>query len=302
MTRCLNTRFSEATILTVDLVEKTVPPTSTLSRSLAHRLNPCPAICLWGLVILLCSASAAMIQYHIDVWTTENGLPQNVIRDVCQTPDGYLWLATHDGLARFDGVRFVTFNHSTTPGIEGNRFTSLYCTVKGEFWAGTETNGVTRYSQGKFTTYTARRGLPANEIPAVIGDDGGHIWALSRTSIVQWNGTGFQLLKLPAEESECNYSPTFVRSGFWCLRGNTLHLFVRGQFFHYPLPPGPTPAWAVQDLSGAIWLKDWSGRFAQLSDGQWSTVRAHKEQASSSNWADLASTYRDSRGNLWEIN
>jgi signal transduction histidine kinase/ligand-binding sensor domain-containing protein len=253
----------------------------------------------------LCSASAAAIQYHIDVWTTENGLPQNIIRDICQTPDGYLWLATHDGMARFDGVRFVIFNRSTTPGIGGNRFTSLYCTANGEFWAGTETNGLTRYSKGKFTTYTAQQGLPANEIPAVIGDDAGHIWALSRTSIVQWNETGFQLMELPAEESGRNYFP-FGRSGFWCIQGNTLHLFIRGQFFHYPLPPGwphVAPARAGQDLSGAIWLTDASGRFAKLSGGRWSTIpRAHKEQAPSSNWADLASTYRDSWGNVWEIN
>src|SRR5215472_3175934 len=269
------------------------------------RLNPCPAICLWGLVILLSSASAAAIQYHIDVWTTENGLPQNVIRDICQTPDGYLWLATLDGMVRFDGVRFVIFNRGNTPGIGGNRFTSLYCTVTGEFWAGTETNGVTRYSQGKFMTYTARQGLPANEIPAVIGDDAGHIWALSRTSIVQWNEKGFQLMELPVEESKCNYFPS-GRTGFWCIEGNSLHLFNRGQFFHYPLPRG-WPHLAVvragKDLSGAIWLADGRGRFAKLSDGRWSTtLRAHKEQAPSSNWADLGSAYRDSWGNLWEIN
>ncbi|HEX8799367.1 MAG TPA: two-component regulator propeller domain-containing protein [Terriglobales bacterium] len=282
-----------------------MPPASTLTLSHAHRLNPCPAICLWGLGILLCSASAVATQYHVDVWTTENGLPQNIIRDMCQTPDGYLWLATLDGMARFDGVRFVIFNHSNTPGIGGNRFTSLYCTVNGEFWAGTETNGVTRYSRGKFTTYTARQGLPANDIPAVIGDDAGHIWALSHTSIVQWNETGYQLMELPAPESECNYFP-LGRSGFWCIEGNTLHLFIHGQFVHYPLPR----AWqhlalarAGQDLSGAIWLTDGSGRFAKLSGGRWSTIpRAHKEQAASSNWADLASTYRDSWGNLWEIN
>lgn len=272
---------------------------------MAHRLNPRSAICLWGLGVLLCSASAAAVQYHVDVWTTENGLPQNVIRDMCQTPDGYLWLATLDGIVRFDGVRFVIFNRSNTPGIGGNRFTSLYCTANGEFWAGTETNGVTRYSQGKFTTYTARQGLPANEIPAVIGDGAGHIWALSRTSIVQWNKIGFELMELPAEESGCNYFPS-GRSGFWCIEGNRLHLFIRGQFYHYSLPrgwPHLARVRAGQDLSGAIWLADGSGRFAKLSDGRWSTtLRAHKEQAPSSNWADLASTYRDSWGNRWEIN
>src|SRR5262250_2987897 len=85
------------------------------------------------LLIGLSPTSVAFSQYHIDSWTTDNGLPQNVIRDVCQTPDGYLWLATMDGLVRFDGVRFTVFSRSNTPGILGNRFTSLYCTRNGEF-------------------------------------------------------------------------------------------------------------------------------------------------------------------------
>src|SRR5215467_5243922 len=176
------------------------------------RPNIAAVVCLSCL--LFSPLSTAVAQYHVDSWTTDNGLPQNIIRDICQTPDGYLWLATLDGMVRFDGVRFVIFNRGNTPGIGGNRFTSLYCTVSGEFWAGTETNGVTRYSQGKFMTYTARQGLPANEIPAVIGDDAGHIWALSRTSIVQWNEKGFQLMELPVEESKCNYFPS-GRTGFW---------------------------------------------------------------------------------------
>ena len=60
--------------------------------------------------------SYAQTYYHLDNWTTENGLPQNVILGLCQTPDSYLWLATMDGLVRFDGVRFVTFNRGNTPG------------------------------------------------------------------------------------------------------------------------------------------------------------------------------------------
>jgi len=69
----------------------------------------------WLCFLLFSPLSTAVAQYHIDVWTTDNGLPQNVVRDVCQSPDGYLWLATMDGLVRFDGVRFVVFNRGNTP-------------------------------------------------------------------------------------------------------------------------------------------------------------------------------------------
>ena len=59
-------------------------------------------------------------QYRLDAFTADNGLPQNVIRGIHQTSDGYIWIATFDGLARFDGVHFTVFNKSNTPGL--NKF------------------------------------------------------------------------------------------------------------------------------------------------------------------------------------
>jgi ligand-binding sensor domain-containing protein len=68
----------------------------------------------------------AAAQYRIDHWTADTGLPQNSVYGIVQTGDGYLWLATLDGLARFDGVRFTIFNKSNSAGIVNNRFVSLF--------------------------------------------------------------------------------------------------------------------------------------------------------------------------------
>lgn len=84
---------------------------------------------------LLLLAFPANCDIAVDSWTTENGLPQNIVSGICQTPDGYLWLATLDGLVRFDGVRFTIHDRSNTPGIKGNRFNSLFCTADGGLWA-----------------------------------------------------------------------------------------------------------------------------------------------------------------------
>jgi ligand-binding sensor domain-containing protein len=56
-----------------------------------------------------------MSQYVHDVWTTNDGLPQDSINAIAQTPDGYLWLATQEGLARFDGMTFTTFDAAVKP-------------------------------------------------------------------------------------------------------------------------------------------------------------------------------------------
>lgn len=205
---------------------------------LAERANVVPRLNTLGVACLFwlfSPVSAALAQYHVDSWTTDNGLPQNVIRDACQTPDGYLWLATMDGLVRFDGVRFTVFNRSNTPGIHGNRYTSLYCTRGGEIWAGTEMSGVTRYRGGTFSTYNTQQGLPSDSAPAVTCDDTGRVWALSQGSIVQWDEAGSRFMDLPPERSRYSYSPN-GRFGFWSLDRDNVHLFVRGQVLNYPLP------------------------------------------------------------------
>ena len=260
------------------------------------RLNTLAAACLF---CLFSPVPPAVAQYHVDSWTTDDGLPQNVIRDACQTPDGYLWLATMDGLVRFDGMRFTVFNRSNTPGIHGNRYTSLYCTPGGEIWAGTEMSGVIRYRGGTFSTYHTQQGLPSDAASAVTGDDTGRIWALSQGSIVQWNEAGSRFMDLPPERSRYTYSPN-GRFGFWSLDRDNVHLFVRGHVLDYPLPrewPRHILTRVGQDLNGFIWLASADGRFAKFSAGRWSKILRPEAKQTGSN--AFTSTYRDAQGNLW---
>ena len=66
---------------------------------------------------------AASLRYAVRAWTIEDGLPTSTVQDIAQTPDGYLWLATTGGLARFDGVRFEVFG--LAQGLSTNRFQGL---------------------------------------------------------------------------------------------------------------------------------------------------------------------------------
>ena len=70
-------------------------------------------------------------------WTTEDGLPQNSVTDIAQTPDGHLWLATYGGLVRFDGSRFPVFDRSVE-GVGSVRTRALHVDRAGTLWAGTD--------------------------------------------------------------------------------------------------------------------------------------------------------------------
>lgn len=73
-------------------------------------------------------------------WGTQDGLPQNTVTAIAQSPDGYLWLGTHGGLARFDGVRFTVFDFKS--GLPGMDVSCLMVDHQGVLWIGTEGAGL----------------------------------------------------------------------------------------------------------------------------------------------------------------
>ena len=104
-------------------------------------------------------------------WQREQGLPQTSVRALAQTRDGYLWVGSEDGVARFDGVRFVSFG--LREGLRGGSVRALLEDSRGALWIGTVGGGLTRWQDGQFTTFTMRDGLPVDSITALgkIGKD-----------------------------------------------------------------------------------------------------------------------------------
>ena len=113
-----------------------------------------------GGICLFLFSQAISAQYRFDSFTTDNGLPQNGVRGIAQTPDGYLWFTTFDGLVRYDGARFTVFDKNNSPGISNNRFAILQVEPDGSLFAGTEDGNLTVYRDGVFKTYTTADGLP----------------------------------------------------------------------------------------------------------------------------------------------
>lgn len=127
------------------------------------------------LALGLACATPAYAQYRFDTWTTEDGLPQNGVREITQTPDGFLWFTTFDGLVRFDGIRFRTFSTGNTKGIINNRFTNLYGAKDGTLYATTMEDGIlTVMRNGEFTSYNSQQ-VPGHYIYKIAPDDSGEL-------------------------------------------------------------------------------------------------------------------------------
>ncbi|MBL8203890.1 MAG: hypothetical protein JNM09_06635 [Blastocatellia bacterium] len=223
---------------------------------------------------MLCfSAVASAQEYGFDVWTTANGLPQNTVTGVVQTPDGYLWLSTFDGLARFDGVRFTIFDKGNTKGITNNRFSRLFADREGAVYAYTENYVVTVYRHGVFHSYAdfANSGEP---IAAIVSDAKGN--ALFETARGYYTLQG-ERFELTSEQKEADVKQIYWgKSGAkWVIGANQVARQHDGQVTTYPLNLTQEERGAgnslapYEDSRGALWVRRRTPAFElwRLQDG-----------------------------------
>ncbi len=145
-----------------------------ITRSLFHCVLS--AIALGQMAYANLDPHLAITQYTQDSWGTEAGLPQATILAITQTADGYLWLASEEGLVRFDGVRFTVFDKENTPQLGANDIRALLVDQKDNLWIGTNGGGITRYKDGVFTAFTTRDGLANDAIVSLHEDGRGSLW------------------------------------------------------------------------------------------------------------------------------
>src|SRR5687768_11116705 len=133
------------------------------------------AALLWSSSAFALDPKKALTQYIYNKWEMEDGLPQNTVNTIIQTRDGYLWLGTHAGLVRFDGVRFTTFDKENTAIIKNSSVWALLEDRQGNLWIGT-LDGLIRLRDGEFSAYTTTEGLAHNSVYALSEDRQGNLW------------------------------------------------------------------------------------------------------------------------------
>ncbi|HEX8359751.1 MAG TPA: two-component regulator propeller domain-containing protein [Longimicrobium sp.] len=160
---------------------------------------------LLALAVVL-AATRAVAQdgprFAIAGWNTEDGLPSNVARDIRQTPDGFLWLASFEGLVRFDGVTFRSFAEAEIPGLARASFRRLAVDRRGALWAASETGGVVRWADGRWKVFTTRDGLVSDRITSLVPDPDGSLWVGTRAGISRITGDRVTRLVLPRGEPD----------------------------------------------------------------------------------------------------
>jgi AraC-like DNA-binding protein/streptogramin lyase len=114
--------------------------------------------------------------YQHNVWTNDNGLPMNTVMAIAQTPDGYLWVGTEAGLARFDGVKFDVFSSENVPAFSSNLIISLLVDCKGTLWIVTQLAGIVRYQNREFEAFKEYSHLFGKEVWCLLESSDKSIW------------------------------------------------------------------------------------------------------------------------------
>ncbi|MEX0904904.1 MAG: two-component regulator propeller domain-containing protein [Balneolaceae bacterium] len=119
-------------------------------------------------------------QYLFKSWNNTDGLPQNTIFDIIEDTTGYLWVATEEGLVRFDGNDFYIINQKTTDQLQSVYFTDLATAASGGIWASSR-NTILKVEDYNISTYDFKDYLDGSIISSVAESGDGGLWAGTRS-------------------------------------------------------------------------------------------------------------------------
>ena len=148
-------------------------------------------VCLF--LALVCSYSVALdsdrtiAQFAHTAWGSKDGAP-SVVKALAQSADGYLWVGSHDGLYRFDGVNFERYQPQSGGPFPAKDVTSLLALPNGDLWIAFKSRGLTLLRNGNATNYPTRDGVLGGAVSGFAQDREGTIWAVTGGGLARLEG------------------------------------------------------------------------------------------------------------------
>ena len=199
-----------------------------------------------GLCASLAAAPDPETPFVAEVWQVTEGLPDLEVTSIAQTPDGYLWVGTRGGLARFDGMRFEIFR-ANVPGLEGRHVAKVFVDPSGALWVSMASGQLSRYSEGRFVGFRS--------------------------------GDGWSMRPVVSASANVNRDPVLVDAA------GEAWVFARDRFrkaFHDGSEPsGLLQTW-VRDRSGSEWALDRTQQLRRFQGNAWERVAPSQGEAAES--------------------
>ena len=160
------------------------------------------------------------------MFTRDDGLSSTLVRFLFEDSGGMMWVATENGLNRYDGSRFTQYYHDPADpnSLAGNFVNSIYEDSRGRLFVCTH-SGVQLYDPftDSFSPAALLDGQPSGQVSAVTERSGGELWAVGNTlSAIHVDGDGLSLSRLPldAQLGYADYAVEDKDFNFWVVKHN----------------------------------------------------------------------------------
>lgn len=247
---------------------------NTMSRQLSPprsaRPRPWLALVLLAPMLVARSAGQPASEYLLRNWTTADGLPDNTVRAIVETRDGYLWMGTANGLVRFDGIRFTTFDPADTPGLPTADVYGLTRDLQDGLWLATR-RGVLRYHNGTFTSMPGPQDGLQGAVFNIVADARGGLWMRSSTNLLRWTGERLEIAQpWPGGPESVHRITSASDGGLWFAARNGLWRVRDGKA--ELVASGVAPDLIAQGHDGRLWGVVGQAQLALLAGDQWKAV------------------------------
>ena len=207
--------------------------------------------------------------------STSHG-PNSIVRTIKQDRHGNIWLASAEGIIRYDGKSFTNI----TSKVSSARFFSVLEDRKGHFWFASIGSGVYYYDGKSFRNFTTREGLANNRVTHIYEDKSGNIWFGTEGGASRYDGKSFRNFKMKED------SPV--------TQADSMHISV----YQHPLPEGH---WMhndvnsiIEDKTGKLWFA--TRGYTCVYDGKTFTTVTNKDGKP---FANVRTLIEDKKGNIW---
>lgn len=247
------------------------------------------------------SMDHAAFFYDSRTWQVDEGLPHDSVQALAQTRDGYLWIGTAAGLARFDGVTFTPFDDKNTPALKNSSITTLCADRDGALWIGTAEGGLTRLRDGSFVHFDSGDGLAGDRVKVICQGHDGALWIGTTTGMSRYQEGRFTTYR--KEQGLLADLVNYIREdrdgNVWIATGAGLNRLSGGAMDAFEMPNG-LPNDAVrgicQDRAGRLWIGSNNGML--WYNAYWKSFYAYNTRYGLSD-AFVSAICDDREGNLW---
>ncbi|MBI4854819.1 MAG: protein kinase [Acidobacteria bacterium] len=239
----------------------------------------------------------SITQYGHDVWNDE--MPQSTVHSIVQTRDGYIWFGTYEGLVRFDGLEFISYNNRNTPQLKRPGIIVLHEDSNGALWVGMLEGGLAKLSNGIFTPYGTEKGLSNDNVRAIYEDKKGNLWIGTDNGLNLFKDGKFTIYN--SSNGLANNSIRTIaednNGSLWIGTEGGLSLWQNGNFTSYTTQDG-LPHNAIRKISpdknGKLWLSTSLGLV--LWNKGVEKIYSTEDGLSSNN---IRAVFCDLEGNIW---